>query len=864
MANNIKGITVEIGGNTGPLTSALKDVNKSANSAQSELKEVNKQLKFDPKNVTLSGQKIDLLKQKSEALEEKQKTLKAAVDQAHEAFEKGDIGADKVRAVEREYEKVNSQLKETKQDLAEAQTHSNSFVERAKGKFSELKYKIKDTFSAENIKAGLGAVGVAVGAFLKGSIEEASEAQQGNADLAQSLKSTKGAAGMTMESLEDLSESLSKNTTFEDDAVKSGEAMLLTFTQIGKDVFPQAAAATLDYAQKMGVDAKSAALTLGKALNDPANGLSKLTRSGVTFTDAQKKQITAMQKAGDTAGAQKLMIAELNKEFGGQAAAAADTYAGKQKQIANQIKEVKEAIGAALMPALLKIAKAITPIIQKIAEFVTQHPKLTAAILAIIAVVGIFVGGLSLANTAIGVFNGVLGTSAIASAAAGTAAAGASVGIGAMLAPILLVVAAIAVLAIGAVAVVTHWKQVKTFFIGLWDTIKGLFGNIGGWFKSVFTAAANGVKSAWSGIKGFFSGLWSGIKTGASTAWNGIKSVVTAIITPFVNGIKNIFNGMKSGLSGILNGVKSIFSGAWTVIKNVVLGIVLVFIDLITGNFKKLHSDLSGILNNIKNAFKTIWDGIKSVVTGIVKAITGAVVAMFENMAANLKAIGEGLKTFFGGLWTGIKKTAVSIWNGLITFIEGLPSQFSSAVKSIGQAIIHGFDDAIAFIKGLPAQMLQWGKDMIQGLVNGIKSATSWVTDAVKGVGNTIRSFLHFSRPDEGPLADYETWMPDMMDGLRAGMLSNLSKVQDASRQVASALAGAFLPQGIDYQMHVAEPGGHSEPVSTASRAVSAAAAGIVINQNNNITSPKALSPAEITRNRRNENRQLVRALKKV
>ena len=160
--------------------------------------------------------------------------------------------------------------------------------------------------------------------------------------------------------------------------------------------------------------------------------------------------------------------------------------------------------------------------------------------------------------------------------------------------------------------------------------------------------------------------------------------------------------------------------------------------------------------------------------------------------------------------------------------------------------------------------MMQWGKDMIQGLVNGIKSATSWVTDAVEGVGNTIRSFLHFSRPDEGPLADYETWVPDMMDGLRAGMLSNLTKVQDASRQVASALAGAFLPQDINYQMHVAGAGGHSEPVSTASRAVSAAAAGIVINQNNNITSPKALSPAEINRNRRNENRQLVRALKKV
>lgn len=109
---------------------------------------------------------------------------------------------------------------------------------------------------------------------------------------------------MTMDSLNSLTQAMVKNTTYSDDEVKSGESMLLTFTQIGKNVFPQATAATLDYAQKMGVDAKSAALTLGKALNDPANGLSKLMRAGVTFTDQQKKQITAMQKAGDTAGAQ--------------------------------------------------------------------------------------------------------------------------------------------------------------------------------------------------------------------------------------------------------------------------------------------------------------------------------------------------------------------------------------------------------------------------------------------------------------------------------------------------------------------------------------------------------------------------------
>ena len=99
MGNNIKGITIEIGGNTGPLTTALKGVNKTAGDLQGELREVNKQLKFDPKNTELLKQKEDLLKQSTQALEEKQKTLKTAVEQAHTAFEKGDMAQNQTAIV---------------------------------------------------------------------------------------------------------------------------------------------------------------------------------------------------------------------------------------------------------------------------------------------------------------------------------------------------------------------------------------------------------------------------------------------------------------------------------------------------------------------------------------------------------------------------------------------------------------------------------------------------------------------------------------------------------------------------------------------------------------------------------------------
>ena len=112
-------------------------------------------------------------------------------------------------------------------------------------------------------------------------------------------------------------------TTYSDDAVQAGQNMLLTFTNIGKETFPEATKTLLDMATAMNGGAtasaeqlSSQAIQLGKALNDPVQGLSALSRVGVTFTEEQKNVIKTMAETGNVAGAQKLIIAELNREFG--------------------------------------------------------------------------------------------------------------------------------------------------------------------------------------------------------------------------------------------------------------------------------------------------------------------------------------------------------------------------------------------------------------------------------------------------------------------------------------------------------------------------------------------------------------------
>lgn len=188
----------------------------------------------------------------------------------------------------------------------------------------------------------------------------AADAQKVQAQLNAVIKSTGGVAGVTAESANELATSLSKVTAFDDEAITSGESMLLTFTNIGKDVFPQATETILDMSQALGQDLKSSAIQLGKALNDPINGATALQRVGVTFTDQQKEQIKTMQESGDIMGAQQVILAELSKEFGGSAKAAGETFTGKMTILKNTMDNIRENIGNKFIPVLANLGEAFS------------------------------------------------------------------------------------------------------------------------------------------------------------------------------------------------------------------------------------------------------------------------------------------------------------------------------------------------------------------------------------------------------------------------------------------------------------------------------------------------------------------------
>lgn len=245
-------------------------------------------------------------------------------------------------------------------------------------------------------------------AFAATAVQAAGESQQAVAQLDAVIKSTGGSAGVTSEHAQQLASALQNVTMYGDETVLSAENMLLTFTNIGAagGVFDSATRTALDMSQALGQDVTSSAIQLGKALNDPINGITALTRVGVTFTDAQKAQIEAMVKSGDVAGAQKLILQELQREFGGSAVAAGQTFPGQLAILNNKFGEVQEKIGSALIPALMSIVANVAPIIDKIASWIEQNPELVKNIALATVVVFALGGAMTILGTAVGFVSG--------------------------------------------------------------------------------------------------------------------------------------------------------------------------------------------------------------------------------------------------------------------------------------------------------------------------------------------------------------------------------------------------------------------------------------------------------------------------
>ena len=218
--------------------------------------------------------------------------------------------------------------------------------------------------------------GAAAGAiaFGKQSVELAKEQIRVEAQLAATLESTGQAAGLTAEEIKNMASELQNVTNFGDEATIAGQNMLLTFTNIGRDVFPRATETMLDLSTAMGQDIKTSAIQLGKALNDPIAGLGALSRVGIQFTQEQKDLVKTLVDTGQTAKAQTLILDELEIQFGGSARAAREADGG-MIALKNSFGDFQEEIGKAILPTLNDSIKGLGIFLQEAQPVVTEFAE---------------------------------------------------------------------------------------------------------------------------------------------------------------------------------------------------------------------------------------------------------------------------------------------------------------------------------------------------------------------------------------------------------------------------------------------------------------------------------------------------------
>ena len=407
---------------------------------------------------------------------------------------------------------------------------------------------------------------------------------------------------ITAEEVKKTADSLAKLTTFDDDVILSAENMLLTFTNIGKKTMPTATAAVLDMAQALGEDTQSAAMQLGKALNDPIAGVTALQRVGVKLTDTQKKQVETLMKHNDVMGAQKIILNELSTEFGGSAAAAAKTYDGQMKQASKAVEDLKKAIGKELLPEVMKMVSSFTGVVTKLSE---MNPKTITTITNILKFGTVF----ALIAGPMLMFVGFLPALIAGFGAVSTVAL-----------PLVLILAGVAAIAF---LIYTHWNQVIAIFNRVKPVIDNLtkaftkwvkdnqetFNNFFEVLKGLFTFALGFLlgfwSTTWNAIKDLFASFWLIIKGLAEIGWGAIQIIIDIGMGIFTGKWDKAWEGIKQGWATIWKGMGDLLTGWATGIVNT----IKLMIDGIIGVLNGLISGANAVMDKVpgnKNKIPTI------------------------------------------------------------------------------------------------------------------------------------------------------------------------------------------------------------------------------------------------------------------
>jgi phage-related protein len=377
-------------------------------------------------------------------------------------------------------------------------------IEQAGGKVS------KSMGGVAKAVGGAFAVGAVV-AFGKSAVGAAEESAEATARLDNVFKQMGDTTGEASKAAQDYASELSAQTAIEDEAIMSAQAMLATFGKVSDEtarnagVFDRATAAAADLAATGFGSLEGNAVQLGKALQDPVKGITALAKSGVTFTDAQKAMIKSMVESGDHLGAQQLVLAAIEKQVKGTAAATAS----ESEKMATSFGEVQESLGTALLPALNELA----PILAKVAKFIADNSSVIVPLVGVVLGLAAAIKVITFAQLA---WNVAVSAN-----------------------PLGLIVLGIAALVVAIVLLVKHWDQVTAAFVKGWAVIKQTAQSVFDWFKANWPLLLGILAGPFGLAVALIIRHWDAIKSAVRTAADAIRGFIVGLGTTIASWVTN-------------------------------------------------------------------------------------------------------------------------------------------------------------------------------------------------------------------------------------------------------------------------------------------------------------------------------------
>jgi len=554
----IKGITLEIGGDTQPIQKAFADVNKKTKDLQSELKQVERLLKLDPGNTELLAQKQKLLADSVTNTKDKLERLKKAQADVNEQFRRGEISGEQYRAFQREIVKTEQSLESLKNKSKEFGSVFTQQMELAGSKMQEVGGKITDV--GKNMSMKVTAPIVAAGGV----------AFKMAADLQDAMGATDQVFKGSAESVKSWADSLETYYGIaEGEALEYGNMMGSMLQNIGGLTEEEAAnqAQTLiklagDLTAMYGGTTESAIQALTGALkgnNTMLDNYGMAVNDAMIKTKAFEMGIYSGKGEMDLATKQAATLALIMEQSGaaqGQAAREADGASGTMRAFATEMKNLSTDIGEVLLPIITPLLASLGDIVKGFSKLSPETKKTIVVIAGLAAAIGPVLIVMGSIISSVGVIMGAFG---------GLAAFLPSLGalFTALTGPIGIVIAIVAALAASVYLVIKNWDQIKEFFSGLWETVKNIF------------------SSAWEAITNFLSGALQGIinlfmqyhPIGIIISqWDEIKAYLLGIASQAIewgsNIVQGLVNGIRERIGAAVEAARELGSSVAEAVKN--------------------------------------------------------------------------------------------------------------------------------------------------------------------------------------------------------------------------------------------------------------------------------------------------------